>query len=1029
MKRTLLTYGTFLLLIRALVEGALAAPVVALSVDMPALIERAAGQPERFAVDIPRQVSTFTDGEWTATGGARVWSFAVQVPTAVSLSFHAARAILPSSAVLTVTGARASVTYRAKDIVRGGLWSRPLLGDTLTVSLSVAQSEASFVQLQIESVQAGYRGLGGVPDHPYFARLARARATSTTQACTENYSCDANAANQGPAQATVAVLIANQYQCTGTLLNNTSNDFAPYVLTARHCENGVLGGGAPQVASSITVYWDAVSPCGSALGSIYDGTAPAQGGATTVVEQQDAWLVRLDAAPVVSDAFWAGWDATGGTFVGGYSIHHALGYKKQYVGWYGQAIAQTISGQALGIGYDSNLWGLVNQVGSVGAGASGGALFDPNGRVVGSATFGALQNGANSAGVCPITPPPAPAPSTVTAQYTSLGAIFASTADATSTTGTATLQSVLDPVNTGKLTNDGAGLLPFTLTASSTAPTTFQTLTLSWNVTGAQSCTASGGLSEDGWAGPKPVSGSATITNYTGGQVAYSLTCSGGNLSGTSTVDVSWYRVPIYVSLIGPPSPVMLGGLVYLSWSPNVTPCVASGGATGDGWAGSKPAPGNQSVPALQLGTTTYTLACGTGPQTATEQVTVTVVPLSIALTADSTQLRIGSEVTLKWAGPGSGDFCSTSGGGSGDGWGGQTNQNSNQTEYITETTPGTYTYTITCAGGGQTASSSATVVFTNDAPTLSLTAVSPTQAVYPATGPITPTTDLLWSSNITGCFLSALGPEGNTGVTLQGQYPSGTAADVERMAGNYTYVLQCGAYQASATIEWTTSTPTLTLTTPTTTWVANQPNTISWSTNTEPCTQTGGSPGDGWAGNNSPGQAVQTVTETQPGSYTFTLTCGVGTSIGQAQLNVTVPPPSVTIGATPGSVSQYSVVQLSWNSTVAPCSSAVPGAVNWGGSSINAVGSMPVIESAAGTFTYAIACGSGASAVQASTQVTVVAPSPTTLSASAATVAVDTPVTLTWASAPSDVCTATGGSGSDGWAGTVNYSGSMQVT
>jgi hypothetical protein len=89
----------------------------------------------------------------------------------------------------------------------------------------------------------------------------------------------------------------------------------------------------------------------------------------------------------------------------------------------------------------------------------------------------------------------------------------------------------------------------------------------------------------------------------------------------------------------------------------------------------------------------------------------------------------------------------------------------------------------------------------------------------------------------------------------------------------------------------------------------------------------------------------------------------------------------------------------------------------------------MPVIESAAGTFTYAIACGSGTSAVQASTQVTVAGPPPTTLSASAATAAVDTPVTLTWNSATSDVCTATGGSGSDGWTGTLNYSGSMQVT
>jgi hypothetical protein len=1022
--------GIFLLLIRVFVECAWAAPPVVLGVDMPALIDRAADRPERFAVDIPHRVSISADGEWSATAGARVWSFAVQVPTAVSLSFHASLAVLPSSAVLTVTGTRASVTYRARDIVRGGLWSRPLVGDTLKISVSVAPSQVSLVQLQIESVQAGYRGLGGVPDHPYFARLVReGAAAATTQSCTENYSCNATTANQGPAHATVAVLVADQYQCTGTLLNNTRNDFTPYVLTARHCENGVLGGGAPQAASSITVYWDAVTPCGATLGSIYDGTAPAQGGATTIVEQQDAWLVQLDAAPVVNDAFWAGWDATGGVFVGGYSIHHALGYNKQYAGWYGQALAQTISRQTLNIGYDSNLWGLVNQVGSVGAGASGGAVFDPNNRVVGSATFAALQNGANSAGVCPVSTPAAPAPSTITAQYTSLAAVFASTADSTSTTGNATVQSILDPIKSGNLTNDGAAVLPVTLTASNTSPNTFQSLTLSWNVAGAQSCTASGGVSGDGWAGAKSANGSATITNYTGGQVTYSLTCSNGNLIGTSTVNVSWFLVVTYVSLLGPPTPVMLGGAVYLSWSPNVSPCVASGGANGDGWAGPKSAPGQQNVPALQLGSTTYTLTCGTGAQTATEQVTVTVVPLSVTLTANATQLRIGSQVTLHWAGPGTGDACSTSGGGAGDQWGGQTNQNSEQSEFITETRPGSYTYTITCNGGGQTVSSSAKVVFTNAAPSVSLTAVSPTQGVYPATGTVTPTTDLLWSSNISGCSLGVIGPESNTLVTLQGNYPTGTAADVERMAGSYTYVLDCFGYQASASIEWTTSTPALTLATPTTTWAANEPYTLSWSTNTEPCTQTGGSPGDGWAGNYSPGQAQQTVTETQAGSYTFTLTCGIGSSAGQAQLTVTVPPPSVTISATPTSISQYSTVQLNWNSTVAPCSAAVPGATSWAGNDIDPTGSTPIIESAVGTFTYAISCGSGTSAVQASTQVTVGGPVPTTLSVSAATAAVETAVTLTWNSAASDVCTATGGGGSDGWMGTLNSSGSMQVT
>ena len=53
-----------------------------------------------------------------------------------------------------------------------------------------------------------------------------------------------------------------------------------------------------------------------------------------MVEQQDAWLIRLDESPVVTDAQFAGLDASGGTIQGGYTIHHALGYDKQYTTWY-----------------------------------------------------------------------------------------------------------------------------------------------------------------------------------------------------------------------------------------------------------------------------------------------------------------------------------------------------------------------------------------------------------------------------------------------------------------------------------------------------------------------------------------------------------------------------------------------------------------------------------------------------------------------------------------------------------------------
>lgn len=1031
MNLTFLRLSGLLGLILCCASPSLAATARVLQIDMPALIDKVADQPERFAVDVPQRFSTSTEGEWNSTGSTRTWTYSVQVPSAVSMSFHASRFILPASAVLTVAGARATVVYRARDVNRGGLWARPMVGDTIFFSLAVAAADAGRVQLEVESLQAGYRGLGGLQSHPYFARRM-ATTAATTQSCLENYSCDASLPNQGPAHGVVAVLIGNLYQCTGTLLNNARNDFAPYVLTARHCENGILGGGAPQAASSITVYWDAVSPCGATLGTIYDGGAPLQGGATTIVEQQDAWLIKLDGQPVANDAYWAGWDATGGLFTGGYSVHHALGYNKQYVGWYGQAILQHIPAKTLSIGYDSTFWGLVNQLGSVGAGASGGAVFDPDNRVVGSASLAALQNGANSAGVCPVNPPPVPAASTVTAQYTALSSVFASTADSTSTTASTTLQSVLDPDGTGMLAVDGIGILPVTLTADQNSLTTFNTLTLSWNAPGAQSCTAAGGLPGDGWAGAKSATGTVKIVNLTtGGGVAYSLSCTGPGLKGTSSVSVSWIYVEPLISLNGVQGPVSIGGSFSLLWTSNVSPCVASGGVTGDGWAGVKTASsGQQSLTASQLGTISYSITCGTSPQSATAQSSVTVVPVSVSISADSTQVRIGSTIQLSWVGGGAGDNCAGVGGSATDNWTRQIALGSSGIALIVESTPGTYTYGIHCTGGGQSADSSVNVVFTNDPPTLTLTAISPTQQVYSQLPTQNPAPDLLWSSNVTPCFISSIGPLTSTGVTMQGQYPSGTATDAEATAGQYTYQLQCGGYQASTTITWTNTSPKITLTsTNGTTWVANYPYSLFWTTNTTPCTQTGGVVGDGWAGNYQAGQASETVTETAPGNYTFTLTCGAGISVGQAQLTVTVPPAAASISASPSSVPVGQVSTLTWNSTVSPCTSVdTSGGVNWGGNDVAPGGSIPVIETAAGTYTYSITCGTGSQIVHASTKVTVQAAPPTSISANAMSTVINTPVILTWNSS-GPLCTATGGDGSDGWTGTKNPTGTATVT
>ncbi|MGB6487379.1 MAG: hypothetical protein WBE91_10890 [Steroidobacteraceae bacterium] len=1002
-----------------------AAPVVdTVKVDLNPLIDAAVHSPQQFAVTVHHPISISSQGIWARHGSTSTWTYAVRIPTAISMSFHAPQVLLPPSAVLTVSSARTTSKFVARDISRSGLWGRPMPGDTLNFSLSVDSSEATRVHFQIDNLQAGYRSLGGgVPNHPHYEELQRDQTASTN--CTVNYECQVTTGNQGPAHASVAILIGNLYQCSGTLLNDTSGDGAPYVLTARHCESGTLGGGNPDAAATVTVYWDAVTPCGGDLGSLYDSSAVTQTGATTVLEQQDIWLILLDAPPAAADAFYAGWDASGQTFAGGYTIHYALGGDQQYVEWSGTDIALQIPGATLGIPYDSNFWGVVNGLGNVGAGASGSGLFTPNNLLAGSASLASLTAGAGSSGICPANPPPTPTAASATALFTAVSGVWTSTADPTSSTATRTLKSLLDPGSTGQLTISGVAKQPITLTASTSFANTGTAVTLTWNVQGAESCTAWGGVSGDGWAGAEPASGSVQLTEAAGGPVNYSLSCQVAGQIGSGTATVTWNYIEPLVNLTGGSSgPQMLGATTTLNWDSNVSPCVATGGISGQGWSGTLAASGSFPVTVTQTGLTPYTLTCGTAPRTATSTVYVYGVSPAITLVPDVAQIRVGSYFQLSWFGNGYGGTCAASGGSGTDGWAANNGHvTSNGSTLIFETTAGTYTYTLTCTGGGQSTSSDATVTVTNDSAAISLSAIAPEQQVFSLTGNGPAPLNLLWTSNVSGCSISYTTNSGlGQAIVLSGGNPSGAVSDAETQPGLVTYTMQCGSLQASTTINWVTTAVPNALSVSSNSWATNVAYPVSWNGSASPCVASGGSRTDGWAG--SKAQAgTQSVTESQPGAYVFTLVCGATTS----QIAVTVPPASIQIYSSQGTspITSLPYTNIVWSSTVGPCTYLDGSAADSTGIAVAPSGSATPTPATSGTYLFSLTCGSGASTVYAGTLAQISLNQSVTLTTSANSAAIYGPVTLSWTSPANSICYALGGTGTAPWTGTLPGSGS----
>ncbi len=998
-------------------------------VDLNPLIDQAVRSETQFAVNVRHGVDSESAGQWSSEGDKAVWTYSARIPTAITIAFHGSKMKLPANALLTMTASGINYTIKPGDIHLEQLWSRIGRGDTLTLRLIVEQRDRSKSLIAIDSFQAGFRALvPGMKDHPHYQKLksSTAAAALTATACTENYQCHLTAGNQGPGKATMALVISNTYACTGTLVNDAAQDGLPYVITARHCQNGQPGGGDPGAASSVVAYWDALSSCGTALDSIFSTTATLSFYATTLVEQQDFWLIRLLQVPP-SDAYYAGWDAQSGPVIGGYTIHHANADAKQYTQWSGQAYSKVISAASLGVGYSGTFLEVVNSLGNIDHGSSGSALFNTNHQLVGT-----LSRGRND---CPVVPTPVPSDTSATAYVNSLAAVWKSTSDKTSSTGTNTLASVLDAGNTGML-SVGGGTVPFTVTlvASSMSSQVALPITLNW-YSAAQSCSASGGSGNDGWSGAKPASGSMTISESQPGAVTYTLTCSNATRSVKAVTSVLWTTGPPSISLLlDDPGPLFVKQLITLRWSSNLNSCAATGGAAGDGWAASSlPSAGARQVTEPVEGTFQFTVTCTDGAQTvSTDLLLGFQVPISIvSLFGPSTPLRVGQEITVLWNGS---PPCRATGGAAGDGWAGDL-YGGNGIVSLTEHTAGTFAYGLSCGPGAAAVNSSLQQVYTSDAPTAQLTA-NPTQQQTIVGFPQN-NYNLSWIANVKPCSIDYAGPV--SGSLVSNWVPIGSAIDIQQIAGLYTYTLTCGTGSetavSTATINWTQPPPQVTLSAPSAIDViAGQGTYLRWSTNVLPCVGSGGTPGDGWNGplSYSYWGNVTPIKESLAGAYQYTLTCGVG-PFGTASAAIVYNNPggtTLTLAASNSAPYVGQPVTLSWDSKIGPCT-AFGGLEpdGWAGSKAKS-GSATVSEPE-GTYEYDLKCGTGPQTVQVNTVVTFTAPPATLIwlqwnggGGSPGDVA-----TLSWTGVQGESCEASGGGPGDGWAGPRDPSGSYSFT
>jgi len=591
-----------------------------------------------------------------------------------------------------------------------------------------------------------------------------------------------------------------------------------------------------------------------------------------------------------------------------------------------------------------------------------------------------------------------------------------------------------------------------TFTASPATIQTGQTASLAWTSNTATSCTASGGTGSDGWTGSVGTSstGTSTGTISTAGSYTYTLTCTGpGGTGAPSSVTLNVTNPPgagaAISSFTAANSQLTTGQGTTLSWSTtNATACTASGGLGGsDGWTGTEPisSTGTSIGPFSTTGTYTYTLNCsGPGGASGANSVSINVTSPPPAATvsrfsASPSTMETGQSSTLSWSS--SNATACTAIGGTGV-WVGSVGTASTGFSTGVINTAGTYTYTLSCTGPGGTGPSSSTIVNVTSAPPPAAT-VSTFTAV-PNTIVVGQSTSLSWSTaNATSC--TATGGTGSDGWNGSvGTSSTGTSTGAIGTAGAYTYTLTCTGpggtgSPVSVTVDVTSAPVAPTINAFTVTPITAQTGqslSASWSTsNATSCTASGGTGSDGWSGTvatSSTGTSIGPVTPA--GIYTYVLTCtGAGGSSAPSSASVVVtdapvPPTIGAFSASPVAIQTGASTVLSWSSSNATSCTAGGGTGSWSGTvPTSSTGTTIGPINTAGIYVFTLTCtGTGGTSLPSAATVTVTTAAPAasilTFTALPTTLIVGGSTVLSWTTSGASACTASGGTGTDGWNG-----------
>ncbi|MFT4681194.1 MAG: lysyl endopeptidase [Flavobacteriales bacterium] len=348
--------------------------------------EAADGIP-RYGVHRELNIGLNNSGTWvTLPNGDRVWKLKLASYEAQAMSLLFSAFDLPKGGMLYIYSEDRTNWiggFNHTNNNDGGNYATSLVfDDAIILEYYEPARKAGQGVIEIEYLVHAYRNV--------YPENADTRGGS--QSCEVDVNCSPEGNNwQDEKKGVVRMsVVSNQGSgwCTASMVNNTSLDCTPYILTAMHCtENSSTNN-----FNQYTFYYNyETANCGS-------GNAPTNQtviGCSLTADSDDngggsgsdyALLEANSTIPTAYNTYFNGWNAQTSASGSGVSIHHPAGDRKK-ISTYTSALFTT------GWGANNTHWGVnwvstANGHGVTEGGSSGSPIFDGQGRIVGTLTGG-----------------------------------------------------------------------------------------------------------------------------------------------------------------------------------------------------------------------------------------------------------------------------------------------------------------------------------------------------------------------------------------------------------------------------------------------------------------------------------------------------------------------------------------------------------------------------------------------------------------------------------------------------------------